>query len=760
MPKVDLSDGIDLLIHGVSGTQPQSMLDADDVVLVAGNRLSGFYRRNPLLLQTPSAASTRPLEAFSWGGFTSGAASRALWLLLLPFGLVNAASWMHPATLPRATPWQDKRVRAYQSILRVFALSLTVMFFIAAAGLVVDMLAWKSPNGANDLTRPLATGVGGMTALLGLTWLLSRRMWERYDATAEPAGTSTATPSTPLMNARFWNTKQTLRRLRLAHVMAASATIVASATGPLAMAGLLRPASSVCGLISLALLGMGVVIVVRSDLGRELDGADVRARLATWIARASYVFAIGVVVWLLSSPSVGRGDRSSMPAYHRVLTGTIAVQVVLLVALLLVTLMLTRSAKDKLDSGPAALRGLMGPAFAVVAWIAGGLFATAATIGGPFVARVLPSWVHAPGFVKTLGQRTQQPDVTFLWESLNALILLVLLAIAGIVVVRSRGKEHASAIAASVTTDYAGNVPAAWLRVIARARSRAGLTDIAPPLIGVLTIGGLVSMSAGLVLSALGRRPLHSLTVVSAVLVGIATVLLVVGGYFAFKRGGIRRVVGIVWDLATFWPRAVHPFSPPCYAERAVPQLLERVHASAGEGGTVVLSAHSQGTVIAAAVALRLAPEDRARVAVLTYGSPLRRLYSRMFPAYFGPTALADLADSLRTPTDVRWRNLWRATDPIGGPIAGPTADDGTPLQPPAPALASVDVRLARDPALLKVPGDIDDPSPDRHSDYGRDDAFASAVAHLGALLTPSISLDDKAQRRAVARPEAPNNRR
>src|SRR3978361_1986461 len=116
MPKVSLDEGIDLLIHGVSGTQPSAMLDVSDVVLVAGNRLSGFYRRNPLLMQVPNAASPRPAEAFSWGGFTSGAASRALWLLLLPFGLINAASWMHPATTPRDRPWQDKGVRAYQGI--------------------------------------------------------------------------------------------------------------------------------------------------------------------------------------------------------------------------------------------------------------------------------------------------------------------------------------------------------------------------------------------------------------------------------------------------------------------------------------------------------------------------------------------------------------------------------------------------------------------------------------------------------------------
>ncbi|MCU1676555.1 MAG: putative integral rane protein [Frankiales bacterium] len=735
MPKVQLSEGIDLLIHGVSGTQPQAMLDVQDVVLVAGNKLSGFYRRNPVLVAAPDPVSTRPLEAFSWGGFTSGAASRALWLLLLPFGLVNAASWMHPATASRATPWQDTGVRAYQAILRVFALSLTVMFFIGAAGLVVDMLAWKSPKGADDLTRPLGLGVGGMTLLLGLTWMLSRRMWRRYDAVAEPPGAGEGAPTTPLMRAAFWGTKQTVRRLRLAHVMAGSATIVLAATGPLAVAGLARPASGICSAVAVALVVMALVLVVRTDLGKELDGVVVRSLLATWVARLSYGFAVGVVGWLLRSRPVPRGATVAMPGYHRVLTAAIAVQVLLLLALLVVTALLVRSAQDKDDSEPSALGGYMGPAFAAVAWIAGGLFATAATIGAPFVARVLPSWVHAPGFVKTLGQRAQQPDLTFLWESINALVLLTVLGITGAIVVRRRSRLHREAIAASVTADYAGAIAPSWLTLIRKARFQASLTDVAPTLVATLTVAGMLSMSAGLVVAAIGERPPHALSVASAVLVGIATVLLVIGGYFAFKRGGIRRVVGIVWDLATFWPRSVHPFSPPCYAERAVPQLLERIRASTGAGGTVIVSAHSQGTVIAAAVVFRLAPADRARVALLTYGSPLRRLYTRMFPAYFGPTALGDLAGGLRTSSGVRWRNLWRATDPIGGPIAGPTADDGTPLAPPAPALAGIDVRLAKDPALLQVPGDIDEPSPDRHSDYGRDAGFAASVAELGALL-------------------------
>ncbi|MFD6372806.1 hypothetical protein ACFWGM_38235, partial [Streptomyces roseolus] len=47
--------------------------------------------------------------------------------------------------------------------------------------------------------------------------------------------------------------------------------------------------------------------------------------------------------------------------------------------------------------------------------------------------------------------------------------------------------------------------------------------------------------------------------------------------------------------------------------------------------------------VLAAAAAWQLWPSVRKRVALLTYGSPLERLYGRWFPAHFGPAALGSL---------------------------------------------------------------------------------------------------------------------
>jgi hypothetical protein len=59
------------------------------------------------------------------------------------------------------------------------------------------------------------------------------------------------------------------------------------------------------------------------------------------------------------------------------------------------------------------------------------------------------------------------------------------------------------------------------------------------------------------------------------------------------------------------------------------------------------------------------------RYPLLTFGSPLRRLYAENFPAYFGPHAMTALRDRLADP-EPRWINLWAFTDPIGGWVFDP----------------------------------------------------------------------------------------
>jgi hypothetical protein len=276
-----------------------------------------------------------------------------------------------------------------------------------------------------------------------------------------------------------------------------------------------------------------------------------------------------------------------------------------------------------------------------------------------------------------------------------------------------------------------------WPRVvqIARARGRAMASDDAERYAAHVHAGTLALVFAGTAVYLrdprlpLADRVSPVTTFGTLVLGGFALALLLLGRQ-AYRNAQLRRTIGILWDLATFWPRASHPLAPPCYCERALPDLICRIRAAAPTGDRrVVLSAHSQGTVIAAALVLQLEDDERERVRLVTYGSPLRRLYAGAFPVWFGPATLemlgrllspgATIASPGHGPTSAwRWRNLYRRTDPIGGWVV---ADQR------AGWWLEVDWQLV-DPAFAPPPGDTRPPPTRGHSGYLEDPAYAAAV--------------------------------
>ncbi len=208
---------------------------------------------------------------------------------------------------------------------------------------------------------------------------------------------------------------------------------------------------------------------------------------------------------------------------------------------------------------------------------------------------------------------------------------------------------------------------------------------------------------------------------VSTRAVVLAFGLLVTSVVVAGSKQALARPWGLLWDLMCFLPRAAHPFAPPCYAERVVPELRARIDSWLGDDGApvaggagererrrVVLSAHSLGGVVAVATLFGrwdgAGPYDH-RVGLLTYGTQLRAYFGRFFPELLGPGPLGTratagprlwapdpwgtdepgdpdrpwptLVASLTTPgsgpegPQVRWRNLWRRTDFIGFPVDG-----------------------------------------------------------------------------------------
>ncbi|NYH41321.1 hypothetical protein HNR22_001048 [Micromonospora jinlongensis] len=199
--------------------------------------------------------------------------------------------------------------------------------------------------------------------------------------------------------------------------------------------------------------------------------------------------------------------------------------------------------------------------------------------------------------------------------------------------------------------------------------------------------------------------------------ISLLVICLMVLGFRAYRSSQTRRVVAVLWDLGTFWPRTVHPFAPPCYAARAVPELAKRVTGLTA-WGPVVLSGHSHGSVLAAATILQLPPPVLARVSLLTYGSPLHRTYA---PAVSGVPGAGDAL-----------RPGWADRVAVAQPVAGDRPDRRADL-PHHPGRAGP----------LRRPGGRDrrhpaarSPQPDHRPGGHRpaSDRTALAVSHPGRV--------------------------
>ncbi|WBB66556.1 hypothetical protein [Micromonospora sp. WMMD812] len=231
--------------------------------------------------------------------------------------------------------------------------------------------------------------------------------------------------------------------------------------------------------------------------------------------------------------------------------------------------------------------------------------------------------------------------------------------------------------------------------------------------------------------AAEGAAVVKVVTDVGDSMLGWLPVLVAAIGALVYRNDTVRRTVGVIWDVGTFWPRAAHPLAPPSYAERAVPELQTRIagllalteHDPRRMDG-IILSGHSQGTVICAAVILQLPARWRRRIWFFSYGCQLTRLYGRVFPAYFGPDRLPALAGALTMPNGwTGWTNFWRDTDPLGWAVNAGERD-----------------LAVRDPeALHPSGGEVADPPIRSHSGYPDAPEFQHERAQVARLLRRGV---------------------
>ncbi|MFF4353462.1 hypothetical protein [Streptomyces sp. NPDC001530] len=742
---------LELLVHGVGGTTPEEMLNDPRTVRITGDTTAAVYRRvdDADAERRPDDYRGRPVhEAYVWCNLTSGNGARALWLLLLPFMVVNLAHWMRPTARGR-----KRTVRLYGLLVRLAGLTLTVLLVAAACEVALDLTAWQcagtracaqehswlgflSPDvsGGGWWSQPgrrLALACLVPAALTGLLWYLSHRTWSAYESQqpmSREAEPDEEASRTGLGRPGFWYGRRLVARLRAAHTAAGFLTVAAAVGTSAARHDRASGGPVVLDTLGWLLdatlaVGAGVVLWVVCRRGRSENRLDqeLDQTLVRWLPVGSIVLLTLTLVYAgWSRPgwhSAGRlpGDMT--------FGGIALVQGLLVIVLGVVAHLLYRTRPD----ARTAMRGLAGPAVAMLACALGGVMS-----GG--VSQRVADWLDGtrdsiPG-----------PPVLLTWQaSVIPPLLVVVLGLIGWLARRTwqlRSREMGS-----VGLDYKGEPKdAARTRRIASTRAMAALTDRAPLMIGIISSVTLL-LGAGALAGALATEDppgeaaqgayafvqgaAETAQALGSWLIGLGFILFVTWGRRAYKDPAARRTIGILWDVGTFWPRAAHPFAPPCYAERAVPDLTWRMATwIRATGGRLVLSGHSQGSVLAAAAAWQLRPSVRKRVALLTYGSPLERLYGRWFPAHFGPAALTSLHREVAC-----WRNLHRLTDPIGGPVrlpgdCGPQVDR-EPLKDP---LAYG--RTERHPLPAPILG---------HSDYQADPAFAEERERLLARLRPDV---------------------
>jgi hypothetical protein len=760
---------VELRVHGVQGTTPQSLVDAVAAVDVAGDGLGRVVRpadrlRRPApgpVLQAAGRPVTRVVEGYVWGRMTSGGWAKATWALLFPFSLANVAHWMLPPTPTGSVPAHLLGV-GLRALLRLAALLLTVLLVAQLEVISLDLVAAQClASGATCLwgpswmsTTPWVRAVVGL-APIALAVLVLHRMssvdWriERKEVPAAEGGRSglpgahvATDPDTPA--------------LRVLHVVAGLGTAVVIALGgplgPLLAPGWHGAAITVCWVLGITLVGvsaMGAMLLDDPTGGAPHRGGRwLRAALGRGPRRV-----LQVVAWL--SLLVATGLLVRLPV--RLPGADLAVQMVaalvaavcVLIGLLLVPAALL--ARRTWSAQPRDLRPWAG------GWMAAPVVAVAALLGGGFgagialtVRRVLGHGVLPRGY----------DYIALLWGVAGVLAFLaavVMAATTGMMRWSSlrRNKEwarEASLLHAGRARDVKRAARAWWWARWQRRHSHHVVLVMAT----VLAVGAVPSAFLRLreIDPPTWTRPVSGFGVVVLAVLALSLLRAV---YLAARRPDKARQVGVLADLAAFWPREAHPVVPPCYALKVVPELVARVREHLSDPGVrVVLAGHSQGSLLAAVAAARLLeelpPSEAERVGLVTAGSQLQWAYPRAFPAVVPHSSLESLAGGLAG----RWRSLCRGTDALGGAVMTWNRQvydgmllgtgfrpDGTSgalppaLRGPTGALVLGGDHWLPDPQRGPFPGRRWAPGVNRHADYTSDPEWDRAVAIAAGLETP-----------------------
>ena len=776
-------DVTELRVHGVGGTPPDAVLGDLAPEQVSGDAIAGFYRSSDHRADDGNRKdgldADRHVEVYSWGGLTSRSKIRVLWLALLPFLFANLAGWMCSAR----TRESGRLFRLHRLAGGLGALALTVNAALIAVIISADVVAyqtaraglarhqwWLAPLGwhfiAGNPARQVMLGVLVPTLLvLALVWLASTT-W-RYEAVRPPRQgaaerrnparrITAAALEHGLADDEFWDGESSVKLITWLHVAVTAgflAIVLAATTRALAGTGSPHVIALEWTAIGLggATVALGVGYLCLDALNALAD--ELRGRLPFLLAPGgAALIAAGIFAWL--QPAGPAPRAADLPAMASVVGWTtLAIAAVLAVALLSmllglrgsgktliggpwITLMLafsmlntlllgaeiwvahllgpvTSNATDALarPQGKIYLPSVVASAVPLVAWATVlAVLACALVEGARWLrTRTLPG--QTAGDYQNQASTFSEPLTGQLkcwyWSGLNPFSLSAAKA-------ADKARDKAS--------DQAGDPGPGqdWEQKIARAQFLGGASHDATWLLWGIIIAQLV---VALCAWRLHIQPPVVIRNIGVFIIGLVLPALMAFLYSAWSDLAKRRTIGVLWDVGTFWPRSYHPLSPPCYTERAVPELQRRMWWLHDNGGRVTLVAHSQGAVLATAALVQPGCRPAGdHPALVTFGSPVCKLYSWGFPAYCN----GKLIEPLEPGGQARmrdWRNFYYPTDPIGGPVAEDL---------PRPDGSLVDQGLL-DPAECYYLYGQPPPSPQGHSGYWADPRVWAQIDQIAA---------------------------
>jgi hypothetical protein len=806
---------LEMRVHGVGGSSPEEILEQADWVQVGGDGIAQFIRRWGGQLRIVPW----PLEGYWWGGLTSRPATRALWSLMFPLLLSNLAAWMAPAP-PRPAKsggWMLWLAGSCLAVtLRWAGYVLTLVFTASVASASLDTFGWQCTG------HPAASGAchvswlnwtpGGLgprmtlsalvpvlvVALVGFASWRTASSYERWQIGPAVQAAPPATQAWPLAAKGFWHGQRPVTRLQLLHLAGAAGlislylawvqashqgwriTAICAAFAVIAVAGLTlawphtgRPGSN-------PYPRPGRLPQAASD---ERLGFDLVARGVLVVAAALLTALILARLWwrpvgppAKGFPGVLPGDAGIWEALGIAMGVLVAAAFLLTLVLKIVIASATRQAEPAAagTTPRAPLRpfagGFLGPATLCLACLTGGILAAGVNLAIPRLL-IGSAFQVGPAYPDRVSDiyPVELPWPLFGFMSGLVAMLAAVIALA-LCYALPRFLLVARANMGKLPRYYPDGKDAAksQLRRVAQQWSESRAADLMGLLAVVLALAGLGGIITFSVVNP-NRSVVEGFIGFQQWLVGAAAVALYGYTVSAFRNQAKRTQIQALWDVGTFWPRACQPFAPPCYMERSVPELVNRLNSlltpGQGEGNAariarelttrlgpnlnqerlaadlreltphydrILVNGYSQGACISAAAIAQLPAERISKLALVTVGSPLRRLYGRGFPIYFAPDCLDDLRALLGGGEQVRWRNAVRKSDYIGGFVfADPYGDE---------LLEHFVVDKAVLDPVCVIPGDGDNatvPVIHGHSDFWPDPQVALMTASLLAPISP-----------------------